>query len=232
MAEAEVRRSPGRPRRSSTRVRTDASSSKSHTRRAAVGSARPARRHRRRREAAAAARRCSHEHKLSIYPLFALGVLSIVDTFQGYAFRVLAPEISATLGVSKGAIAGVLALTTLASALGPLPIAALAAQKARRALLIVVTGIAWSLVAITTGFVTALAGLVARARARRPHDGERVGPARPAAARRVPAAGPGPRAELLRRGRTASATSSRRCSSRCSRRRSASPGGACSSRSG
>jgi hypothetical protein len=38
------------------------------------------------------------EHRLSLYPLGALGVLSIVDTFQTYAFRVLAPEVSATLG--------------------------------------------------------------------------------------------------------------------------------------
>src|SRR5687767_10618554 len=65
------------------------------------------------------------EHNVSIYPLAALGVLSIVDTFQSYAFRVLAPEISGTLGVGKGAIAGVIALSTLATALGPLPIAAL-----------------------------------------------------------------------------------------------------------
>lgn len=98
-------------------------------------------------------------HKLSVYPLAGLGVLSIVDTFQGYAFRVLAPEISATLGISKGAIAGILSLTLLTQALGPLPVAALTAQKARRALIIVITGIAWSLVAVTTGFVTALAGL-------------------------------------------------------------------------
>ena len=87
-------------------------------------------------------------------------MLSIVDTFQSYAFRILAPEISATLGISKGAIAGVHRAQPLAAALGPLPVAALTAQKARRALIIVLTGIAWSIVAITTGFVTALAGLM------------------------------------------------------------------------
>ena len=98
-------------------------------------------------------------HELSLYPLTALGILSIVDTFQSYAFRVLAPEISAALGVGKGAIAGAIALATFAGVLGPLPVAALVGQKARRALIIVVTGIAWSIVAITTGFVTAIAGL-------------------------------------------------------------------------
>jgi ABC-type branched-subunit amino acid transport system ATPase component len=100
------------------------------------------------------------EQRLSLYPLTALGILSIVDTFQGYAFRVLTPEVSATLGISRPAIAGLLAVSTLAGALGPLPMAALTAQKARRAFLIVVTGILWSLVAISTGYATALAGLV------------------------------------------------------------------------
>jgi ABC-type branched-subunit amino acid transport system ATPase component len=99
------------------------------------------------------------KHDLSIYPLVALGTLAIVDTFQGYAFRVLAPDVSVTLGVGKGAIAAVIALSTFATALGPLPIAALTAQKARRAFVIVVTGALWSLIAISTGFVTAIAGL-------------------------------------------------------------------------
>src|SRR5687768_7752292 len=99
-------------------------------------------------------------HGVTLYPLYALGALSIVDTFQGFAFRILAPEVSATLGISKGAIAGVLSLNLLAAALGPLPVVALASQKARRALLIVLTGMAWSVVAISTGFVTAAAGLM------------------------------------------------------------------------
>src|SRR5688572_16044030 len=72
-------------------------------------------------------RQVLREHNVPMYPLVALGVLSIVDTFQSYAFRVLAPEISATLGVGKGAIAGIIALSTFAAALGPLPVAALTA---------------------------------------------------------------------------------------------------------
>jgi ABC-type branched-subunit amino acid transport system ATPase component/predicted MFS family arabinose efflux permease len=99
--------------------------------------------------------------QVSIYPLFALGVLSIVDTFQGYAFRVLAPEVSGTLGISKQAIAGAIAIGTLASAAGPLGVVALSGQKARRALIIVLTGVLWSLVAFSTGYVTALIGLIA-----------------------------------------------------------------------
>ncbi len=100
------------------------------------------------------------EHELSLYPLAALGVLSIVDSFQSYAFRVLTPEISRTLGISRGTIALILGLAFFAGVMGPLPMAALAGQKTRRAFLIIVTGILWSLVALTTGFVTALGGLL------------------------------------------------------------------------
>lgn len=100
------------------------------------------------------------EPNVKVYPLLALGILSIVDTFQGYAFRVLTPEISRALGISRQAIAFVFTVSFLAGVLGPLPIAALAGQKARRALIIVLTGIAWSLVSISTGFVTATAGLL------------------------------------------------------------------------
>lgn len=95
-----------------------------------------------------------------VYPLVALGVLSIVDTFQSYAFSVLTPEISRALGVDKGAIAGVIALKTVAVAVAPLPVAALAQRKARRALLSIISAFLWSLVAISTGFVTLIWGLL------------------------------------------------------------------------
>ena len=94
------------------------------------------------------------------YPLVALGVLSIVDTFQAYAFTVLTPEISRALGVGKGAIAGVVALKTLAVSLAPLPVAALAQRRARRALLSIISAFLWSAVAISTGFVTLIWGLL------------------------------------------------------------------------
>ena len=57
------------------------------------------------------------EFDLSYYPLAALAVLYLVDGFQGYAFQVLAPDISRTLGVSIGAIAAAAALRTFAVAL-------------------------------------------------------------------------------------------------------------------
>jgi len=97
---------------------------------------------------------------VSVYPLVALGVLSIVDTFQSYAFSVLTPEISRALGVGKGAIAGVVALKTLFIALAPLPVAAIAQRKGTRAVLSIVSAFLWSLVAISTGFVTLIWGLL------------------------------------------------------------------------
>jgi ABC-type branched-subunit amino acid transport system ATPase component/predicted MFS family arabinose efflux permease len=98
---------------------------------------------------------------LALYPLFALSLLSIVDTFQGYAFQVLAPDISRALGIGLGAISAAIALKTLAVSVAPLPIAWLSQQAGRRAMLCIVTGIAWSLMTLFTGFVTALIGLIA-----------------------------------------------------------------------
>jgi ABC-type branched-subunit amino acid transport system ATPase component/sugar phosphate permease len=97
---------------------------------------------------------------VTAYPLLALGVLSVVDTFQSYAFSVLTPEISRALGVGKGAIAGVHALKTLSIALAPLPVAALAQRRARRALLSIISAFVWSAVAISTGLVTLIWGLL------------------------------------------------------------------------
>jgi len=100
------------------------------------------------------------QHDLRLYPLVALGLLSVVDTFQGYAFSVLTPEISATLGLSVGAIGASVALSGFSSALSPLPMAALCQNKARRALLCLVTAFGWSFLTLGTGFVTSLSGLL------------------------------------------------------------------------
>jgi hypothetical protein len=97
---------------------------------------------------------------LGVYPMIAIGVLGIVDQFQGYAFAVLTPEISRALGIGKGVIAGIIALKTLAVAVAPLPMAALAQRRGRRAFLCLITAVLWSIVAISTGFVLATWGLV------------------------------------------------------------------------
>ena len=105
-------------------------------------------------------RQVLRDNRVGMYPLAALGILSIVDSFQSFAFSVLAPDISHALGVGKGAIAAAIAVSTFATVLGPLPFAAAAQRPGRRVPLIIATGIAWSLVAITTGYVTAMVGLL------------------------------------------------------------------------
>ena len=106
-------------------------------------------------------REIARKYKLPYYPLIALGLLATSDTFQSYAFTVLTPEISRALGISVAAIAGARAFQFVAVTMGPLPIAYLSQNKARRALLCVSTGLIWSLITLLTGFVTSLAALIA-----------------------------------------------------------------------
>ncbi|HEX4654896.1 MAG TPA: MFS transporter [Mycobacteriales bacterium] len=100
------------------------------------------------------------KYGLSYYPVVALGLLFITDSFQSYAFTVLTPEISRSLGISVAGIAGARALYQLSSTASPLPTARLSQFKARRAMLCVTTGLAWSFITLFTGFVTSLLGLI------------------------------------------------------------------------
>src|SRR3954466_12798257 len=63
------------------------------------------------------------KYGLSYYPVMALGLLLVTDSFQTYAFTVLTPEISRTLGISIGGIAAARALYQLSSTASPLPTA-------------------------------------------------------------------------------------------------------------
>ncbi|CAB4721583.1 unannotated protein [freshwater metagenome] len=105
-------------------------------------------------------RRQLKEHQTSVYPLFALGILTITDAFQGYAFSVLAPDIARSLGIGFGAIAGVAAVKGIAVALSPLPVAWLSQRGQRRALLCLVTAVGWAVLTLYTGLVTSLLGLM------------------------------------------------------------------------
>jgi ABC-type branched-subunit amino acid transport system ATPase component/sugar phosphate permease len=96
------------------------------------------------------------EHGLTVYPLVALGLLGIVDIFQAEAFTIMTPEISRSLGVGLAGIAGARTLAFQATILAPLPMAALSQTKGRRALLCIITGLAWSGITISTGFTTSL----------------------------------------------------------------------------
>ena len=100
-------------------------------------------------------------HDVSLYSLVALGTLLVIDTLHSYGFAVLAPEISRSLGIGKAAVAGVLAVKTLALSLAPLPVAALVQRRPRRAVLSVVTGAIWSVASIATGMVLNVWALLA-----------------------------------------------------------------------
>jgi ABC-type branched-subunit amino acid transport system ATPase component len=88
------------------------------------------------------------------YPLIALSVLVIVDELQSYAYFVLGPEIASSLGLSKGALAGINSLKTLAITVAALPTAAYIQQHGRRGLISVVNAFAWSALTLLTGLVS------------------------------------------------------------------------------
>ena len=93
------------------------------------------------------------------YPLLALGGLVIVDEFQTVVLAVLGPEISRSLGLSPSALAGLIALKTVASMLAAVPIAAYVQKRAHRGLVSIVTGLFWAVMTGFTAFVTNAWGL-------------------------------------------------------------------------
>ncbi len=105
-------------------------------------------------------RRGIRESGVGWYTLLALGVLVIVDEFQGYGFLVLGPEIAESLGLSKSAMAAVGALKTIAISLATLPMAAYVQRKARRASLSIAAAFMWAVMTLFTGFVVSVWGLV------------------------------------------------------------------------
>jgi predicted MFS family arabinose efflux permease len=98
--------------------------------------------------------------RISLYPLSALASLSLIDTFQGQAFTVLTPDISDDLGLTTAAAGVAIAVKTLASSLSPLPIAMLSQRPGWRIRMVLVTGIAWSLSTLFTGFAGSAAALL------------------------------------------------------------------------
>ena len=105
-------------------------------------------------------RRVLREEGVSFYPLAALSMLGLVNIFFLYAFTVLTPDISRSLGIGIGTFAAINALDVFAISLSPLPMAWLSQRKARRAMLCIVTGIGWSALTLYAGFVTGFLGLL------------------------------------------------------------------------
>jgi len=94
------------------------------------------------------------------YPLLALGLLALVDEFQSYAFFVLGPEISATLGISKTALATLVLVKSIAITIAVMPLAAFVQRRARRAFVSIATAFGWSVMTALTGFVVDVWGLL------------------------------------------------------------------------
>ena len=61
------------------------------------------------------------ESNVGWYVVIVLGLLGLVDTLQGYAFGVMAPEISRALGVTRSELATLNAVKTLATAALTMP---------------------------------------------------------------------------------------------------------------
>jgi ABC-type branched-subunit amino acid transport system ATPase component/sugar phosphate permease len=94
------------------------------------------------------------------YPMVAVGILQIVEQFQGYAFFVLGPEISQALGISAGGLAGLVSLKVVANSVSELPMARLVQARPRRGLVALTTAFAWSVITLFTGFVINAAGML------------------------------------------------------------------------
>jgi ABC-type branched-subunit amino acid transport system ATPase component/MFS family permease len=93
-----------------------------------------------------------------LYPVSALCLFGAVDTFSGYAFAVLGPDIARSLGIGAGALAALTAAKTVAIGISPLPLAALAARGGRAALAITLAAL-WAVTGAAVGLTTALVAL-------------------------------------------------------------------------
>lgn len=96
-------------------------------------------------------------HHVGLYTLVALGLLVIVDQFQGVAFVVMSPDISRGLGVGRSVVALLVLISTLAVTLSALPMAAIVEAHPRRAFVAKTTALIWSVATLFTGFATSAA---------------------------------------------------------------------------
>ncbi|WP_214320597.1 MFS transporter [Nonomuraea sediminis] len=97
--------------------------------------------------------RTLREHGAGLSFMIGLSVLAIVDTFQTQAFTVLAPEVSAGLGMELGTISGIVGAQGIAAGLAPFAVAALLRRHPHRVRLALGTGFAWSITTLFTGMV-------------------------------------------------------------------------------
>ena len=99
------------------------------------------------------------ESNVGWYVVIVLGLLGLVDTLQGYAFGVMAPEIVRSLGITRGELVTLNAVKTLATAALTIPLVMTVQRTPRRALVSVIGAFVWAVFALMTAFVTTLIGL-------------------------------------------------------------------------
>jgi ABC-type branched-subunit amino acid transport system ATPase component/predicted MFS family arabinose efflux permease len=94
------------------------------------------------------------------YPLAALCTLALVQFGPAAVLNLEGPNLSQSLGISASALSTVNMVNFLAISIATLPAAALVRHKARRAVLVLAVGFAWSIFTLFTGFVINLWGLL------------------------------------------------------------------------
>lgn len=94
------------------------------------------------------------------YPLLAICALVVVDELFGFTLAVLGPEISRTLGLTKGSFAAILSAKLLAVSIATLPMAALVQRRPWRASIAIVTAFVWTAASMVAVIVIGPWGLL------------------------------------------------------------------------
>jgi ABC-type branched-subunit amino acid transport system ATPase component len=103
--------------------------------------------------------RVLRDEGVSAYPAIALFALSISDLLHGSAFGVLQPDIGRTFGVGPQFFTVLNLFTQVIALVVPLSVARFVQNRARRALVALVTAGLWSLLTAGTATVVAVGGL-------------------------------------------------------------------------
>ncbi|GII95098.1 MFS transporter [Sinosporangium siamense] len=105
-------------------------------------------------------RHALREHSLTLYPVSALGLLLISNSFAETAFTVLGPDLRNELGMTTGELATAMSVQFLALTVAPMTLAFLSGNRPRRAALSIATGLVWSLATAAVGLTGGMAGLM------------------------------------------------------------------------
>jgi ABC-type branched-subunit amino acid transport system ATPase component len=104
-------------------------------------------------------RRLLREERASAYPAVALFALSVSDLLHGSAFSVLQPDIGRTFGIGPQFFTVINLATQVTALLLPLAVARFVQNRARRAMVALVTAGIWSVLTAGTAMVVTVSGL-------------------------------------------------------------------------